>query len=85
MKHWHFKSFVKVQIYVIDRLNCIELYAMQKNYFGYSKPTSQVYFESLFKTALDWKEIFLMPRKITISTKMATKKVTIPLECFNIK
>ena len=58
---------------------------MQKNYFGYSKPTSPGYFESLFKTALDWKEIFLMPRKITISTKMATKKVTIPLECFNIK
>ena len=75
----------KSQIYVINRLNSIELYAMQKDYSDNSKPTSQVYFESLFKTALDWTEICLMPQKATISTRMVTKKVAIPLECFNIK
>ena len=40
------------QIYVTNRLNSKELYAMQ-NCCGNSKPTSQIYFESFFETTLD--------------------------------
>ena len=38
------------------------------NYCGNSKPTSQIYLESFFDTTLDWKEICLMPRKVTVDT-----------------
>ena len=39
-----------------------------QNYCGNSKPTSQLYLEFLFETTLDWKEICLMPRKVTVDT-----------------
>ena len=45
------------QIYVINRLNSKELYAMQ-NFCGNSEPASQIYFESFFKTTLDGKKYF---------------------------
>ena len=39
-----------------------------QNSCGNSRPTSQTYFESFFETALDWKEICLMPRMVTVDT-----------------
>jgi len=57
----------KSQVYVINRLNSKELYSIQ-NFCNNSKTTSQKYFESLFQTTLDWKEICLLPRKVTIDT-----------------
>ena len=56
----------KIHINVINRSNK-ELFAMQQ-YCGNSKPASQVYFESLFETTLDWKEICLMLGKVTVDT-----------------
>ena len=44
-----------------------KLYAGQ-NYCSNSKPTSQIYFEFVFKVTLDWKEICLMPQRVTINT-----------------
>ena len=39
-----------------------------QNFFENYKPTSQVYFESLFETYLDWKKICMMTRKTTVDT-----------------
>jgi len=55
------------QIYVINRLNSKELYSIQ-NYCCTSKSTSQIYFESLFQTTLNWKEICMIPRKAASDT-----------------
>ena len=48
-----------------------------QSYYGNSKPTSLVCFESLFETTLDWKEKCLMRRKVTadIFTRMFQYKM----------
>ena len=50
----------------LDKLHCREL----QNIFVYTsphKPTSQIYFENLFREQdLNWKEIYLLPRKVSL-------------------
>ena len=50
----------------LDKLNCLELYNMLV-YISPHKPTSQLYFENLFrKQDLNWKEIHLLLRKASL-------------------
>ena len=37
----------------------------------YEKPTSQSYYEKLFETTnLNWEEIYILPRKVSIDTNL---------------
>ena len=58
----------KKQILCLTKLNSIELYKIQI-IIKYKKPTSQSYFEKIFKNSnLDWKAIYLLPRIATVDT-----------------
>ena len=50
----------------LDKLHCQELYNILV-YISPHKPTSQIYFENLFRDPdLNWKEIYLVPRKVSL-------------------
>ena len=50
----------------LDKLHCQELYNILV-YISPHKPTSQIYFENLFREPdLNWKEIYLLPRKVSL-------------------
>ena len=50
----------------LDQLHCWELYNILV-YTSPHKPTSQVYFENLFREQdLNWKEIYILPRKVSL-------------------
>ena len=52
----------KNQILCLTKLNSNELYQIQIT-IKHEKPTSQSYFEKIFKNSnLDWKTIYLFPR-----------------------
>ena len=54
----------------LDKLHCRELYNILV-YASPHKPTSQVYFENLFRDQeLIWKDIYLLPRKVTLDSKI---------------
>ena len=59
----------KKQVYSFGKLDSKELY----NIFilwNYKKPTLQGYFEASFQSsAIDWKDIYLLPHKTTTNTK----------------
>ena len=58
----------KNQILALTKLNSNELYKIEI-IIKYKKPTSQSYFEKIFKNSnLDWKEIYLLPRIATVDT-----------------
>ena len=57
-------------IYALNKLTSKELYQLQIN-FNPTKPTAQEYFEKEFNHVnLDWKQIYLLGRKTTISTSL---------------
>ena len=58
------------QLYALDKLVSKELYNISL-YSMYEKPTSQSYYEKLLKTTnLNWKEIYILPRKVSIDTNL---------------
>ena len=58
----------KNQILCLSKLNRNELYKIQI-IIKYKKPTSQSYFEKIFKNSnFDWKTIYLLPRIATVDT-----------------
>ena len=58
----------KKQVYSRGKLNSKKLYILILGY--YKKPTSQGYFEAFFESStIDWKYIYLLPRKTAINTK----------------
>ena len=58
----------KNQILYLTKLNSNKLYKIQI-IIKYKKPTSQLYFEEIFKNSnLDWKAIYLLPRTATVDT-----------------
>ena len=58
----------KNQVYSRGKLNSKKLYILILGY--YKKPTSQGYFEAFFESStIDWKYIYLLPRKTAINTK----------------
>ena len=58
----------KKQILCLTKLNSNELYKIQI-IIKYKKPTSQSYFEKIFKNSnLDWKAIYLLPRIAKVDT-----------------
>ena len=58
------------QIYSCQKLNAKDLYFHSIRLIN-SKPTSQVYFQKLFQEIeLDWKNIYLLPRIVTIDVKL---------------
>ena len=58
----------KNQMICLTKLNSNELYKIQI-IIKYKKPTSQSYFEKIFKNSnLDWKTIYLLPRIATVDT-----------------
>ena len=65
----HDHHFIKKnQILCSTKLNSNELYKIQI-IIKYKKPTSQSYFEKIFKNSnLDWKAIYLLPRMATVDT-----------------
>jgi len=57
------------QVVSIIKLDSKELYSVPV-YFADSKPTAQIYFDNLFcEVNLDWKNIYLLPRKTTVDTR----------------
>ena len=61
----------KYQIYCLEKLNSGELYNMQL-ILKVEKPTAQTYFEKQFqKPELEWKDIYTLPRRVTINTIFA--------------
>ena len=59
----------KSQVYSLNRLDSKELYNILITSI-YSKPTSQLYYENSFETLFEWKNIYLLPRKITLDTTL---------------
>ena len=58
------------QLYTLDKLVSKELYNISLCSM-YEKPTTQIYHEKLLKTTnLNWKEIYILPRKISIDTNL---------------
>ena len=58
----------KHQISCLPKLNSKELYLMQI-ILEYKKPTSQAYFENIFKNfTFDWNKIYLLPRLVTLDS-----------------
>ena len=58
----------KNQILCLSKLNRNELYKIQI-IIKYKKPTSQSYFEKIFKNSnFDWKTIYLLPCIATVDT-----------------
>ena len=56
------------QLYMPDNLVSKELYNVSLCSM-YEKPTSQSYYEKLLeKSNLNWREIFILPRKVSIDT-----------------
>ena len=56
------------QLYTLDKLVSKELYNISLCSM-YEKPTSQSYYEKLLETTnLNWKEIYILPRKVFIDT-----------------
>ena len=54
----------------LDKLHCRELYNILV-YASPHKPTSQVYFENLFRDQeLIWKDIYLLPQKVPLDSKI---------------
>ena len=59
-------SVKKNNLISLDKLHCRELYNTLV-YTSPHKPTSQVYFENLFrKQELNWKEIYIHPQKVSL-------------------
>ena len=62
-------SYLKKQVYSLGKLNSKELYNILI-LGNYKKPASQVYFQAFFEpSTIDWIDIYLILRKITINTK----------------
>ena len=60
----------KNNLYCLNKLESKELYQIQIHE-KYEKPTSQLYFERYFnKFDFDWKLIYLLPRMLTVDTKL---------------
>ena len=60
----------KSHVYCLSRLDSKELYNLQIT-LKFIKPTSQYYYEtSLNQTDIDWKRIYIIPRIVTIDTKL---------------
>ena len=60
----------KHQIYCLEKLNSRELYSMQL-ILKVEKLTAQTYFEKHFqKPKLEWKDVYTLPRRVTIHTKL---------------
>ena len=58
------------QLYTLDKLVSKELYNISLCSM-YEKPTSQSYYEKLLETTnLNWKEIYILPRKVSIDTNL---------------
>ena len=58
------------QLYTLDKLVSKELYNISLCSM-YEKPTTQIYHEKLLKTTnLNWKEIYILPRKISIDSNL---------------
>ena len=57
-------------MYTLDKLVSKELYNISL-YSIYEKPTSQSYYEKLLETTnLNWKEIYILPRKVSVDTNL---------------
>ena len=69
LKVFSFKTIILLRnIICFTKLNSNELYKIQI-IINYKKPTSQSYFEKIFKNSnLDWKTIYLLPRIATVDT-----------------
>ena len=69
LKVFSFKTIILLRnIICLTKLNSNELYKIQI-IINYKKPTSQSYFEKIFKNSnLDWKTIYLLPRIATVDT-----------------
>ena len=76
----------KNQILCLTKLNSNELYKIQI-IIKYKKPTSQSYFEKIFKNSnLDWKTIYLLPRIATVDKTMCVFSTNYSVMfCFLIK
>ena len=62
----------------IEKLNPRQLYPLLVYTYPYT-PTSQKYFNELFKTdSLDWKQIYLLPRLITLDSYSHSLQYKIP-------
>ena len=60
----------KNNLYCLNKLGSRELYQIQISE-KYEQPTSQLYYERYFnKFDFDWKLIYLLPRMITVDTKL---------------
>ena len=63
-------SIKKNNLISLYKLHCRELYNMLV-YISPHKSTSQVYFKNLFrKQELKWKEIYILPRKVSLNCKI---------------
>ena len=61
----------KYQIYSLSKHNSKELYSLQQVSLNDTKTKSQIYFEKLFPNKeIEWKCIYLMPRRVTIDTNL---------------
>ena len=57
------------QLYTLDKLVSKELYNISL-FSMYEKPASQSYYEKLLETkTLNWKEIYILPRKVYVSVQ----------------
>ena len=62
---WH---LIKKTLIGIEKLNSRQIYSLLE-YRDAFTPTSQKYFNGLFKTdSLDWKQIYLLPRLVTLNS-----------------
>ena len=60
----------KYQIYSLSKCNSKELYSLQVS-LNEIKTKSQIYFENFFPNKeIEWKCIYLMPRRVTIDTNL---------------
>ena len=67
----------KYQIYSLSKCNSKELYSLQVS-LNNTKTTSQIYFEKLFlNKEIEWKCIYLMPRRVTVDTNLRIFQYTI--------
>ena len=66
----HHLTKKKNNFYCLNKLGSRELYQIQISE-KYKKPNSQLYYERYFnKFDFDWKSIYLLPRMVTVNTKL---------------
>ena len=71
-KNFHDLTFSGHNIFSLSKCNSKELHSLQVS-LNDAKTKSQIYFEKLFPNKeIEWKCIYLMPRRVTIETNFRT-------------